>query len=307
MSDTNQNNNLPKVVVILGPTGSGKSQLAIELAKKFNGEIVSADSRQLYKGMDIGTGKVTATERKQVKHYLLDIAEPDHQIYLPQYQTLAFESINKILKNKKLPLVVGGTGLYLSAIAENYQIPNVPPNPALRAELEAMSTDDLVLRLKKQDPEAAQLIYQNNKVKLIRAIEFNEMSGQRFFQSQKTDRPKHNYLLLGIDIEREELYEKINRRVDEMIKQGLENEVSELVKKFGWDAPGMLSIGYREWQEYFVKQRSLADVIEEIKKDTRNYAKRQMTWFWRMERSSKINWITNSREAVDLISDFLLP
>ena len=295
----------PKVVVILGPTASGKTELSLDLAEHFGGEIISADSRQVYKGLDIGTSKITSEQAKRVPHYLIDIATPDNQIYLPQYQTLAFEYINKILKRGKLPFIVGGTGLYLSSIVENYQIPNVAPQPKLRSELNKLSANDLVLRLKEVDPEAAELIYQQNKVKLIRAIEFSETSGKSFFGSQKKGQPKHNYLILGVEVEREELYQRINARTESMLEMGLEQEVRQLVDTYGWDAPALMSIGYREWRAYFEKRKTKEEIIEEIKKDSRNYAKRQMTWYWRMEKFDKINWVTDSQEAYEAINYFL--
>jgi len=294
-----------KAIVILGPTGSGKTQLALKLAEQLSGEIVSADSRQIYKYLNIGTAKASVLERKKIPHYLIDLAEPDHQVYLPQYQKLALDTIDEIISRKKLPFLVGGTGLYLSAVIENYQIPEVAPQPELRKQLEQLPTEELILKLKQLDPEAAQLIYQNNKIKLIRAIEFAQVSGQAFFGSQSKAEPRHDYLLIGLEVDREELYRRINQRVDQMIEQGLEQEVRSLVQKFDWKAPAMMSIGYREWQPYFSGQKGRSEIIEEIKKDTRNYAKRQMTWFWRMEKTNTINWVVNPEEATELISDFL--
>lgn len=295
----------PKVIVILGPTASGKSQLALNLAIKFDGEIVSADSRHVYREFNIGTNKESAEELAQIPHYLINISKPTEQVYLPDYQKQAFEAIDSIITKEKLPFLVGGTGLYLSAVIENYQIPDVAPQPGLRKELEKLTTDELTFRLKKFDPEGSQLIYQNNRLKLIRAIEFAEVSGQSMIANKRTAEPKHDYCVIGIEVEREKLYQTINKRVFEMLDRGLEQEVKKLSAKYGWDCPAMLSIGYREWKEYFDGSKTKDQVIAEIQQDTRNYAKRQMTWFWRMEKKSKINWVENETEAKQVIKKFL--
>lgn len=290
---------------MLGPTASGKSRMALDLALKFDGEIISADSRHVYKEFNIGTNKETAEELAQIPHYLINISEPTEQVYLPDYQQQAFTAIDTIIHKGKLPFLVGGTGLYLSAVIENYQIPNVAPQPELRKELEKLTTDELTFRLKKVDPEGSQLIYQNNRLKLIRAIEFAEVSGQSLIANQKTAEPKHDYCLIGIEVEREKLYQTINKRVFEMLDRGLEQEVKRLSTKYGWDAPAMLSIGYREWKEFFDGNKTKDQVIAEIQQDTRNYAKRQMTWFWRMEKKSKINWVETEDEAKQVIKKFI--
>ncbi len=295
----------PKVIVILGPTASGKSRMAINLALQFDGEIVSADSRHVYKEFNIGTNKESSEELAQIPHYLINISTPTEQVYLPDYQQQAFGAIDGIIKKEKLPFLVGGTGLYLSAVIENYQIPNVAPQPELRKELEKLTTDELTFRLKKVDPEGSQLIYQNNRLKLIRAIEFAEVSGQSFIANQRTAPPKHDYCVIGIEVEREKLYQTINKRVFEMLDRGLEQEVKKLSAKYGWDSPAMLSIGYREWKEYFEGTKTKDQVIAEIQQDTRNYSKRQMTWFWRMEKKSKINWVETEAEAKGVIKKFL--
>jgi tRNA dimethylallyltransferase len=295
----------PKVIVMLGPTASGKSRMALDLALKFEGEIISADSRHVYKEFNIGTNKETAEELAQIPHYLINISEPTEQVYLPDYQQQAFTAIDTIIHKGKLPFLVGGTGLYLSAVIENYQIPNVAPQPELRKELEKLTTDELTFRLKKVDPEGSQLIYQNNRLKLIRAIEFAEVSGQSLIANQRTAEPKHDYCVIGIEVEREKLYQTINKRVFEMLDRGLEQEVKRLSTKYGWAAPAMLSIGYREWKEFFDGNKTKDQVIAEIQQDTRNYAKRQMTWFWRMEKKSKINWVETEEEAKQVIKRFL--
>ncbi|MFH0874040.1 MAG: tRNA (adenosine(37)-N6)-dimethylallyltransferase MiaA [Candidatus Komeilibacteria bacterium] len=295
----------PKVIVILGPTASGKSLMAIHLAQELNGEIVSADSRHVYKYFNIGTNKITIEEQKVIPHYLIDIAEPTDQIYLPDYQAMAVAKIDDILKQQKVPFLVGGTGLYLSAVVENYQIPNVAPQPKLREELDKLTTDELIFRLKKVDPEGSQLIYQNNRLKLIRAIEFSEITGRGFVTSQATAEPKHDYCLIGIEVDRELLYSRINTRVHEMLKRGLEDEVKKLSAQYGWDCPAMLSIGYREWHDYFDKKITREQIISQIQQDTRNYAKRQMTWFWRMEKKTPITWVGNEAEAKSAALKFL--
>lgn len=293
------------VIVILGPTASGKSELAIKLAKRFPGQIVSADSRQIYQGLNIGTGKVAAAQQRQVKHYLLDIVKPSQQLYLPQYQRLANQALSKISQAGYLPFLVGGTGLYLSAVIENYQIPKVAPQSKRRRQLEKMTAKALFSLLKKLDFQTAKKIDRYNKRRLIRAIEFSQSTGQSFLPSQKIGQPKFNFLLIGLQTDRARLYGRINKRVAKMLQAGLAREVKRLVKRYGWQAPALTSIGYQEWRPYFEGQQTRAQVLEKIQQNSRNYAKRQLTWFQRMAKRSKINWLTNSAQANALIKKFI--
>lgn len=309
-----------KVVVILGPTASGKSTLAVELAKKYNGEIISADSRQIYKGMDIASGKISKKEMRGIKHHLLDIALPNKVISVAQWQKLANTTIKKILARKKLPIVCGGTGLYISALVNNF---NFPPggklsirsfsegghDTSLRMRLEQKDIKELFLELKKIDPKTAKTIDKKNKRRLVRALEVAIKTGQSFRDQQIKSAPQYEFLQIGIDIPRDELFKKINKRVDEMIKEGLFREAKKLLKKYKTTLPSMSGIGYKEIERFFNKELnekgkpvSQRETIEYIKSNTRHYSKRQITWFIRDQR---IRWIGEPKEVEKLVNEFL--
>lgn len=288
-----------KLIVILGPTASGKTELAIKLAKKFNGEIVSADSRQIYKEMNIGTAKPTKKERKEVVHHLIDIIRPNEDFSVALYKKLASEKIKEVQKRKKLPFLVGGTGLYISAIVDNLDFPRVPPNKELRKKLEKKSLDELLKIYKKLDPEGAKYIDKNNKRRLIRAIEACKATGKSFWKMRKKKKPLFDILEIGI--KRDNLEKKLERRTKEMIKKGLEKEAKRLFKKYG-DIPSLETIGYQEWKEYFQGKIKKEEVIQKIILHTRQYAKRQMTWF---KKDKRIHWIKNIKEAEKLVKEFL--
>lgn len=270
---------LPKVIVIVGPTASGKSALAVRLARKAGGEIVSADSRLLYRGMDIGTAKPTAKERSGVPHHLIDLVAPDRTLTLAEYKRRAVRTIRGILKRGRLPIVVGGTGLYVRAIVENLEIPEVPPDPAYRAYLERKGKDWILKRLAKLDPDYAARIGPNPRY-ATRALEVIRATGKPFGAQQGKGRPLFDALVLGIAPEKKVLDHRIGRRVDLMIKAGLIKEAKRLSERYDWDLPSMSGIGYSEFRPYFEGKIGLADAIETVKTDTRRYAKRQMTW-WR--------------------------
>jgi len=308
-----ENINLPKLVVIIGPTGSGKSKLAIDLAKKFNGEIVVADSRQIYQEMDIGTDKIIIQKNKKsclektkiyqgVPHHLIDLVKPNQEFSLSLYKKLALQTIKKIIKKGKLPFLVGGTGLYVQAIVDNLQIPAVPPDKALRKKLEKLSSDKLFQRLKKLDPETAKKIDPKNKRRLIRALEVCLKTGKPFSQQQKKGPVLFDVLQIGLRLPKKVLHQRINQRVEEMIKLGLIAEVKKLIKKYPINLPAFSGIGYQEIINYLQGKISLEQAKELIKLHTRQYAKRQMTWFKRDER---IHWIRTKKEAEKLISAFL--
>ncbi|MFZ2390604.1 MAG: tRNA (N6-isopentenyl adenosine(37)-C2)-methylthiotransferase MiaB [Minisyncoccales bacterium] len=275
----------PKLIIVLGPTASGKTDLAIDLAKKFNGEIVSADSRTIYKGMDIGTAK--PKEIKGIPHYLIDIVSPDEDFNVALFKQEAIKKIDEIIEKGKLPILVGGTGLYIKSIVENLDFPQVKADEKLRNKLEKKETEELFEMYKSLDKEGAIRIDKNNRRRLIRAIEVSLSLKEPFFKERKKE-PIYDVLQLGIKINKKELEERIKKRVDKMIKQGLEKEVKILSKKYCFNIPPMQTIGYREWEDYFNKKENLENTIEKIKTNTIKFAKRQMTWF---KKDKTIKWI----------------
>ena len=305
-------NKKPKLIVILGPTASGKTGLAIKLARKFNGEIVNADSRQIYKEMDIGTGKVESQKSvKSIKSkvrkvespiHLINIVNPDEKFSLAQYKKLALNKIREIQKRNKVPFLVGGTGLYISAVIDNLEIPKAPPDDKIRERLEKLDSKKLFEKLKKIDPKSAEIIGENNKRKLIRALEVYEITGKPFSAQQIKGEPLFNVLQIGVKTDREKLYKKIDQRVDEMIKMGLVEEAEKLAEKYSFDLPAMSGIGYQEIGLHLENKISLNEAVQKIKFRTHQYARRQITWFRRDER---IRWVENFEEAEILVLEFL--
>ena len=297
---------LHKIVVIVGPTASGKSALAVKIARKFSGEIMSADSRQVYRGMDIGTAKPTKKELAYIPHHLIDIKNPDENYTVAEYKRDAIKAINKITKKKKLPILVGGTGLYVKAVVDNLNIPEVAPDPKLRKklekEIEKYGLNFVFKKLIDIDPEAAYIIDPNNPRRIIRALEIAIKTKKPFSAQRKAGQPLFDFIEIGIRWPKNTLDERINKRVDLMIEEGLEGEVKNLIKKYGRKQQSFEAIGYREIIDFFYKKIPLQDAIELIKRDTRNYAKRQMTWF---NKDNRIRWIKNEQGAEKLIKDFL--
>jgi len=285
----------PKLIVVLGPTASGKSILAIELAKKFNGEIVSADSRQIYKEMDIGTGKIKKCETKGIPHHLLGIVSPRKQFSVAQYRKLALEAIDKIYAKGKIPIICGGTGFYIRAIVDSLIIPEVKPDWKLRKKLEKKTAEELFKELKKLDPQRAKNIDAKNKRRLIRAIEIIKKTGKPVPVLEKQS--KFNVLYIGIKKSLLETKKSIAKRIDKMIKTGLEKEVKNLVKKYGWIMVLKNAIGYKEWPQ--------KNPTQAIKSNTYKFAKRQLTWFKKYP-GDKIHWILNEKQAKALVEKFLL-
>lgn len=302
-----------KLLVIVGPTASGKTALGIELAKRFNGEVISVDSRLVYRGMDIGTAKPegvwseASIERGSIKqlfgtrqtflvegvpHWGIDLVDPDEEYSVAQFKKYADEKIAEITKRGKLPILVGGTGLWVRAVVDDLNLTETPPNPELRAKLEARHLDDLYAEYKRLDPEGAEVIDRDNKRRVVRALEVTLATGKPFSEQLRRGVGKYDVFQIGLLVERETLNERINLRVEEMIANGLVNEVRKLRDAFGCDTESMTSIGYRQICRFLEANSSLADAIEETKKATRAYAKRQMTWFRRDER---INWIPTSQ------------
>jgi len=297
---------LKKLIVILGPTASGKSEMAIKLAKKNNGEIVSADSRQIYRGLDIGTAKPAQKEREIIKHYLIDIKKPNQLYTVWEYKRNAIEAINQIIKNGKVPFLVGGTGLYVKAIVDNLEIPKVKPDWRLRKSLElkikTRGLKSLYNELIKIDPEAAYIVDSQNPRRIIRAMEVAIKTRKPFSQQRKKGKYLFDILEIGLSLDKEKLKENIEKRVDKMMKMGLVKEVKNLIKIYDKNLPTFDAIGYREIIDYLNKKISLTEAIKEIKKNTWHFAKRQMTWF---KRDRRINWIKNYKEAEKLVKRFL--
>lgn len=293
-------NKKPRLVAIIGPTASGKSALAISIAKKFKGEIVSADSRQIYKGMDVGTAKPTKKEIATVKHHLIDIKNPNENYSAAEYKRGAIEAVDGAIERGKLPILVGGTGLYISAIVNNWEIPQIKENKKLRRKLEReIANKGLAFvfgELVKLDPEAAYIVDPKNPRRVIRALEIAILSGKKFSEQRKKGKPLYDVLEIGLNHPPKILKEKIIRRTKQMIKLGLINEIKNLIKKYGVKCKAFDAIGYREIIDYLKGKVSLEEATEQINKNTQRYAKRQMTWFKKY--NPKTYWLRNKKRGI---------
>jgi tRNA dimethylallyltransferase len=315
-----------RLIVILGPTASGKSELAVKIAKKFNGEIISADSRQIYKGMDIGTGKITKREMRGIPHYLLDVVSPKKRFTVVQYRKLALEAIDKIFKkgrnshgsvriprgraergrglgysHAKIPILCGGTGFYIQAVVDGIIIPEVPPDWKLRKKLEKKSVEELYKILKKLDPKRAKTIETKNPRRLIRAIEIVKKIGRVPILKKKP--LPYPVLMIGIKREKEELRKLIKKRFLDWLKKGLIKEVENLKKSgLSWKKIEDFGIHYRVIAQYLQNKLSYQEMVENSLKELQNYAKRQMTWF---KRDKRIIWVKNQKEVEELVKKFL--
>lgn len=327
---------LPKIIAIVGTTASGKSDLGLALAKEFNGEMISVDSRQIYKEMNIGTnkdeGQIIRVSDRQIKanpqlearlediespvslqqvlqdpyivdevpNYMISVVNPDQTLTLAHFQTLAFGIIDDILSRGKVPILVGGTSLYTSAILENWEIPDVEPDHNLRNELDQLSDVELIKYLDAVDKQATEKIDLGNRRRIIRAIEI-AVQGKMNKSKSKLD-PKYAPLYLAPIIDREDLYSKINLRVDKMMEAGLEDEVKMIADKYGYDIVAMTGHAYQQIGKYLQGNWSREQAIEESKKVTRHYAKRQLTW-WR--KYGDVQWIDSIDQAKEKVKDFL--
>lgn len=288
-------NTKPKVIVICGPTASGKTSLSVELAKKCNGEIISADSMQIYKDMNIGTAKVTQEEMQGIKHYMIDIVSPTERYSVAEFKVQAEKAIEEILKKGKTPIIAGGTGLYVNSLIYNIQYNDIKIDEEYRKYLEERvekeGLQSLYEEAKNIDFEAMKSISQNDQKRILRVLEMYYQTGKTKTELEKESRKeevKYDYKVYAISWEREELYKRINERVDIMIKQGLIEEVENLLKKYNKFPTAMQGLGYKEVVEYLDKKITKEEMIEKIKMETRRYAKRQITWFKKIE---NVKWI----------------
>lgn len=281
------------LIVILGPTASGKTALSLKIAHKIGAEIISADSRQIYKGMKIGTAAILPKDQEGIIHHMLGITTPDKPISAAEYKKSALKKIKEVYKRGHIPILVGGTGLYISAIIENYDIPAVKPNKCLRNQLQKEAkekgAESIHKKLRKLDPEAADNIHPNNIRYVIRAIEVALALTKGKNKSKTKTNEKFDIFIIGIACPREKLYERINKRVDSQIKKGLIKEVENLLKKgYKENLPAMTSLGVKEIIPYLKGRMSLEECLEILKRNTRRYAKRQLTWFRRYD---NVNWL----------------
>ncbi|MDQ0270133.1 tRNA dimethylallyltransferase [Cytobacillus purgationiresistens] len=274
-----------KLVVIIGPTAVGKTALSIELAKRFNGEIISGDSMQIYKTMDVGTAKITEDEMDGIPHYLIDIKEPDESFSAAEFQRIVREKINEISSRGKLPMIVGGTGLYIQSVLYDYQFSEAPSDEAFRKSLEekavSLGNEAVHEELMKIDPESGAKIHPNNIRRVIRALEIYHCTGKTMtdYQQRQTPEPLYDEVLIGLTMDRDLLYDRINTRVNHMMNDGLLPEVRRLYDAGLRDCQSIQAIGYKELYDYLDGQASLEDAVELLKQNSRRYAKRQLTWF----------------------------
>lgn len=305
---------LPKLIVILGPTASGKTSLALSVARALNGAIISADSRQIYRKMTIGTGKEPGSWQpydsegdvytvQAVPHFVTDIIDPGRTFTVAEFRDAALDAVRRVIARGQVPLLVGGTGFYIQAIVDNLTVPEVPPNKTLRKSLEQKTLDELKQLILKLDPDALDFLDLRNPRRVIRALEVCIMTGTPFSVQRRRGEPLFDVLQIGIDVPRDRLRERISARVDTMVGAGLWDEVQKLrAQKYDWQLSSMSGIGYREWRGVEEGAIDAQAAVEQIKLDTYNYAKRQMTWFRRDER---IRWIQNGEEAMPVIQTFL--
>lgn len=279
----------PKLVVILGPTASGKSALGMALAQRFHGEIVSADSRQVYRGLDIGSAKVTPQEQAMVPHHLLDVVDPNAVYSVAQYQRAANAAIADMLARGYQPFLVGGSPHYIQAVVDNLDIPAIPPQPALRAELESRPLSELLAQLEELDPRSAATIERHNPRRVIRALEVCIVSGKPFSEQRRVAAPLYESLLVGIQWPRTVLYQRIDARVDERMQQGMVQEVQHLLQGVSSERLEALGLEYRYINRWLRGEyASEAAMVERLKYAIHDFTRRQLTWF---RKEARITWI----------------
>ena len=303
----------PPLIILTGPTAVGKTELSIELAKKMNGEIISADSVQIYKGMDIGSAKVTEEERQGITHYLIDMLNPDEEFNVFRFKQMAQKAMNEIYRKGKLPIIAGGTGFYIQSILYNIQFEENNDN-GYRDYYENLVLEKgkeyVYERLKEVDPEYAMTVHFNNIKRVIRALEYFKQTGQKFSahnKEQLNNESPYDFLYFVLNRERNILYERINKRVDIMIEQGLVKEVEHLkALGYGRELVSMQGLGYKEIASYFDGEISLQDAIDLIKQSTRRFAKRQLTWFRREKEATFINYEDYGNDTKKMLDAMIL-
>ena len=301
----------PKVIVIVGPTASGKTALSIELAKKINGEIISCDSMQIYKDLNIGSAKPTVEEMQGIKHYLIDEVEPTQRFSVAEYKKRAEKAIEEIIKKGKTPIVVGGTGLYANSLIYGIEYNEIKYDEKYRNELMKLAqTEDglesLFEKAKKIDPKAMEKISKNDKKRIIRILEIYNSTGATKTEQEKESRKndvKYDYKVFALNMERSVLYERINKRVDIMLEQGLIEEVKNILKKYNEFPTAMQAIGYKEIVEYFNGDLTKEEAIEKIKQESRRYAKRQLTWFKKIANVKWLDGLDKIQNNVNIIME----
>lgn len=300
---------MKKVIAIAGPTASGKTALAVELAKKINGEVISCDSMQIYKDMSIGTAKPTVEEMDGVPHYLIDFVSPDERYSVADFKRDAEEKIEYVLSRGKVPILCGGTGLYIDTLVLGIDYPEIELDQEYRDELmkKAESEEglkELYEEAKSIDPEAMEKISENDKKRITRVFELYKATGKTKTELEKISRSngvKYDYRVFAIDMDREKLYDRINRRVDIMIEQGLIDEVRNVIDKYDKFPTAMQGLGYKEVVEYFDGKLTKQEMIDKIKQETRRYAKRQLTWFRKNKNIVWIDGLDDRNKNIDLI------
>ena len=301
----------PKVIVIAGPTASGKTKLSIELAKAINGEIISSDSMQIYKGMDIGTAKVTKEEAEGIKHYLIDVVAPDERYTVSDFKSAAEEAIEEILSKGKVPIVVGGTGLYIDSLIYGIEYTDMQFDEEYRNKLMLQAENEEGLKqlydeAKTIDSEAMEKISSNDKKRIVRILEIYHATGKNKTELEIESRKngiKYDFYVFVVSMDREKLYERINLRVDKMIEAGLIEEVKNIYDKYDSFPTAMQGLGYKEVVEYLKGEISKEEMIEKIQKESRHYAKRQLTWF---RKDDSFTWLDGSQDTnhnVDIIRE----
>jgi len=277
----------PKIIIVLGPTATGKSDIAVKIAQKFNGEIVSADSRQIYKGMDLGSGKITKKEMLGIPHHLLDVVSPNTLFSVVKYKDLAEKEIEKVLSKGKVPIICGGTGFYIDSIVKNISLPEVKINKTLRQRLVKLSAEKLFETLKKLSPSRAKTIDRHNKVRLIRAIEISKALGN---VPEIIEKPsKYDFIFIGLDAKDEILKKRIEKRLLKRIKLGMINEVKKLhTQGVSWKRLESFGLEYKQIALFLQNKITNAQMLENIKMDSWHFVKRQRTWF---KRNKQINWL----------------
>mgnify|MGYP004615120593 CR=1 FL=1 len=298
----------PKVIVICGPTASGKTALSIELAKKINGEIVSCDSMQIYKEMDIGTAKPTEEEKQGIKHYMIDIISPNERYSVADYKIQAKKAIKEIISKGKTPIVVGGTGLYIDSLIYEIEYPNIEFDEEYRNEIETRVSKEGLEKIYEEakiiDPKAIEKISPNDKKRIIRILEIYHATGKNKTDQEKESRKKEvefDYKVYAISWDREVLYERINKRVDIMLEEGLVKEVEAINKKYNQFPTAMQGLGYKEVVQYLNKECSYEEMTEKIKMETRRYAKRQLTWFRKNKETIWLNGENSIQNNIKII------